>query len=146
VLEVALAKSGSCSMDSLARGWFTQGCAASDGRGFTLGSAERALQARREEGAIEQNPNARNGAGRAACGPEGWAWAWVLVDCSGRRGGNGLRGAGFGLTDGREVASAVGLVGISRDLRVAVMTRDGGVDCGLNGESEASRRVVSSFS
>jgi hypothetical protein len=27
------------SMVSLARGWFTQGCAASDGRGFTLGSA-----------------------------------------------------------------------------------------------------------
>jgi hypothetical protein len=44
--EVALAKSGEFSMDSLARGRFTQGCAASDRRGFTLGYAERALQAR----------------------------------------------------------------------------------------------------
>jgi hypothetical protein len=47
-LYAGRARSGvrSCSMVSLARGGLTQGCAASCGRGFTLGSAERALQAR----------------------------------------------------------------------------------------------------
>jgi hypothetical protein len=59
-----------------------------------------------------------------------WAWVWVLFDCSGVRGGNRLRGAGLGLSDGREVVSAVGFAGISGNLRVAVMMRGGGADCG----------------
>jgi hypothetical protein len=48
---------------------------------------------------------------------------WVLVDCSGRWGGNGLRGTGFGLSDGREVVSGVGFAGILGNLRVAVTLR-----------------------
>jgi hypothetical protein len=62
----------------------------------------------------------------------GQGWVWVLVDCSGGRGGNGLRGAGFGFSDGREVVSVVGVAGIFGELRVAVMARGGGADFGLD--------------
>jgi hypothetical protein len=76
VVEVALAKSGEFSMVSLARGWFTQGCAASDGRGFTLGSAERALQARRHGSPKGGTRRGRRRASRTA-GPERGFWLIV---------------------------------------------------------------------
>jgi hypothetical protein len=42
VIEVALAKAGEFSMVSLREAGLPRACAASDGRGFTLGYAERA--------------------------------------------------------------------------------------------------------
>jgi hypothetical protein len=103
--EVALAKSGrcmpgrarggvrSCSMVPLARGWFTQGCAASRGRGFTMGSAEHALQARREEGPPEQKPAGGRRADRSR-GPGGGFW--LIVAAGGAESDSGLRVWGSG--------------------------------------------------
>jgi hypothetical protein len=91
-----------------ARGGLTQGCAASDGRGFTLGSAEGALQARgrgagkrshakgdqvgprgrrKGEGTNRWDLTRRQTKGDQEDAKNGGAWAWVLVDCSGRRDG-----------------------------------------------------------
>jgi hypothetical protein len=56
------------------------------------------------------------------------AWLWVLVGCSGWLGGNRLRVAGSGLSDGREVVVGIGIAVIFGNLRVAVIVRGGG--CG----------------
>jgi hypothetical protein len=72
----------------------------------------------------------RDGRGRTRADRRARAWLWVLVDCSGGRGGNGVRGAGSGGSDGRKVVVGIGRAAILGNLRVAVIPRGGGADRG----------------
>jgi hypothetical protein len=64
--------------------------------------------------------------GRDTWKPMAGTWVRIPVDCGGGWGGNGPRGAGIGIADGREVVSAVGFAGILRSSWVAVIGRGGG--------------------